>query len=89
MALTSGLIETALGLRAWSSSNADEVLAVRRVRLPWRRRTALMRLYSMSARFMDVREEYYAALEQTSSGSAGYHAVARLVSRRTMKLRSG
>jgi Fic family protein len=27
------------------------------------------RLYSMSARFMDVRDEYYAALEQTSSGA--------------------
>ncbi len=27
------------------------------------------RLYSMSARFMDVRDEYYAALERTSSGS--------------------
>ncbi len=27
------------------------------------------RLYSMSARFMDVREEYYATLEQTSSGA--------------------
>jgi Fic family protein len=26
------------------------------------------RLYSMSARFMDVRDEYYAALERTSSG---------------------
>jgi Fic family protein len=28
-----------------------------------------MRFYSMSARFMDVREEYYIALERTSSGS--------------------
>jgi Fic family protein len=27
-----------------------------------------MRLYSLSARFMDVRDEYYAALERTSSG---------------------
>jgi Fic family protein len=27
------------------------------------------RLYSLSARFMDVRDEYYAALERTSSGS--------------------